>query len=121
MVPVPEQQPDAVRRSQDASVKQMQKMWRVKGKREKWEQSLERFMQQFGMQPELLKNLHFAFVVLLRAFAKVQWGWWLVFCATILRSDLVSWGAKAQSPLAALPLLFSACAQRSGVEKSSGY
>ena len=42
----------------------------VKGKRDAWEPKPERFMQQFGSHPERLKNLHFAFVVLLRALRK---------------------------------------------------
>uniref|UniRef100_A0A7S4L0X3 Cytochrome b5 heme-binding domain-containing protein n=1 Tax=Guillardia theta TaxID=55529 RepID=A0A7S4L0X3_GUITH len=42
----------------------------VKGKRDKWEPNLDRFMNHYGANPERLKNLHFAFVVLLRALRK---------------------------------------------------
>ena len=39
----------------------------AKGKRAEWEPNLDRFMRHFGANPERLKNLHFAFVVLLRS------------------------------------------------------
>ena len=43
-----------------------------KGKRETWEPNPERFMQHFASFPERLKNLHFSFVVLLRALRKAS-------------------------------------------------
>eukprot|EP00960_Hanusia_phi_P039611 753953-Hanusia_phi.AAC.11 len=42
----------------------------AKGKRDRWEPNLDRFMNHYGANPERLKNLHFAFVVLLRALRK---------------------------------------------------
>ena len=41
-----------------------------KGKRTKWAPNPKRFVQLFHNHPERLKNLHFAFVVLLRALRK---------------------------------------------------
>ena len=41
-----------------------------KGKRDAWAPNPERFMEQYGAHPERLKNLHFAFVVTLRALRK---------------------------------------------------
>ena len=39
----------------------------AKGKRSEWAPNVERFVRQFGEHPERLRNLHFAYVVLLRA------------------------------------------------------
>jgi len=41
-----------------------------KGKRDTWEPNPERFMEQYGSHPDRIKNLHFAFVVTLRALRK---------------------------------------------------
>jgi ERO1-like protein alpha len=43
-----------------------------KGKRETWEPNPERFMQHFAAYPERIKNLHFSFVVLLRALRRAS-------------------------------------------------
>ena len=42
----------------------------MKGKRDKYESNPEHFFRQYGKEHEKLKNLHFAFVVLLRALRK---------------------------------------------------
>ena len=41
-------------------------------KRDSWESNPERFMRHFGANPERLKNMHFAFVVLLRALKRAS-------------------------------------------------